>query len=104
MKKKWGDIADIIAFTNYIPWESSYDNEVNDINDPCSELWLRMFIWQDGKVNPCDYDYKSKLSKWSILNQSIKNIWNSDEYNFLRYSHQNSLRCKIEPCKRCINT
>ena len=26
---------------------------------PCSELWSRLFIWWDGKVNPCDYDYKS---------------------------------------------
>ena len=40
-----------------------------------------MFIWQDGKVNPCDYDYKSQLSKWNTKDQSIKDIWNSDEYN-----------------------
>ena len=104
MKKKWGDIADIVAFTNYTPWESSYENEINNIDKACSELWSRMFIWQDGKVNPCDYDYKSKLSQWNILDQTITNIWNSEEYNFLRYSHQNKLRTKIEPCKRCINS
>ena len=62
MKKKWGDIADIVAFTNYVPWESSYDNEINEIKEPCSELWSRMFVWYDGKVNPGDFDYKSKLS------------------------------------------
>ena len=103
MRNKWGDVADIIAFTNYTPWESSYDNEINKIEKACSELWSRMFIWQDGKVNPCDYDYKSKLSKWNIMNQKVTSIWNSEEYNFLRYSHQNKLRTKIEPCKRCIN-
>ena len=104
MKKKWGDIADIVAFTNYTPWESSYDNPINDIKTPCSELWSRIFVWQDGKVNPCDYDYKSILSKWNINDQSINNIWNSEEYNYLRYTHLNSLRSKINPCNKCINS
>ena len=104
MKKKWGDIADIVAFTNYTPWESSYDNPINDIKTPCSELWSRIFVWQDGKVNPCDYDYKSILSKWNINDQSTNNIWNSEEYNYLRYTHLNSLRSKINPCNKCINS
>ena len=103
MREKWGDIADIVAFTNYSPWESSYDNPVNDISKPCTELWQRMFIWQDGKVNPCDYDYKSILSKWNIKDQSIKSIWNSNEYNDLRNKHLNDQRKQVEPCARCIN-
>jgi radical SAM protein with 4Fe4S-binding SPASM domain len=103
MKKKWGDIADIVAFTNYVPWESSYENEINNIIEPCTEFWSRMFIWHDGKVNPCDFDYKSKLSKWNVKEDSIKNIWNSDEYNHLRYCHLNNLRSELEPCRRCIN-
>ena len=28
---------------------------------------------------------------------------NSDEYNYLRYCHLNSLRGKLNPCDRCIN-
>lgn len=104
MKKQWGNIADIVAFTNYIPWESSYDNAINEIEDPCKELWLRMFIWYDGKVNPCDFDYKSKLAKYNIKNESVKNIWNSEYYNNLRHHHLNKLRKKIEPCARCINS
>lgn len=103
MRKKWGSIADLVAFTNYIPWESSYENEINKIERPCSELWSRLFVWQDGKVNPCDYDYKSKLSKWNIKDKSIEEIWNSEEYLYLRYCHLNNLRNKIDPCNRCIN-
>ena len=104
MKKKWGNIADIIAFTNYTPWESSYENEINNIDTPCNELWTRMFIWWDGKVNPCDYDYKSYLSNWNVKNNNITDIWNSVEYNELRHKHLNNLRNSVEPCKRCINT
>ena len=104
MKKKWGNIADIVAFTNYTPWESSYDNEVNDIDIACKELWTRMFIWWDGKANPCDYDYKSYLSKWNVTNTKITTIWNSSAYNDLRQKHLSNQRNQIEPCKRCIST
>jgi len=104
MTKKWGNIADIVAFTNYNPWESTYENSINDITEPCSELWSRLFIWQDGKVNPCDYDYKSLLSKWDVKTKSISDIWNSKEYDYLRYMHLNSLRSKINPCNKCITT
>lgn len=104
MKKQWGDIADVIAFTNYTPWESSYENKINEITEPCSELWLRMFLWYDGKVNPCDYDYKSKLSKFSFKNSTIKEIWNSEYYNLLRAKHLDGNRKTLEPCARCINS
>ena len=103
MKEKWGNIADIIAFTNYTPWESSYDNEINDINSACSELWTRMFVWWDGKANPCDYDYKSYLSKWNVKDKGISEIWNSNEYNELRNKHLNDQRKMVEPCNRCIS-
>ena len=83
MVDMWAPYADIVAFTNYTPWESSYENPVNDIVLPCTELWRRLFVWWDGKVNPCDYDYKSYLSKWNIKSKNISSIWNSDEYKLL---------------------
>lgn len=102
IKKYYSNFADEFALVNYTPWESSYDNEINDITDPCSDLWRRMFVWWDGKANPCDYDYKSILSKWNVKEFSISEIWNSTYYNDLRQKHLNKLRCKVEPCKRCI--
>ena len=97
----WSPYADIVAFTNYTPWESSYDNPVNKIELPCEELWRRIFVWWDGKVNPCDYDYKSLLSKWNASNTPISEIWNSDIYNNMRKSHLNEQRKEYEPCIRC---
>ena len=92
----------MVAFTNYIPWESSYENEISGVQTPCTELWRRLFIWWDGKVNPCDYDYKSTLSKWNVNDMSVNQIWNSKYYNFLRDVHLKNKRSEIEPCKRCI--
>lgn len=102
IKKFYEKFADEFAFVNYNPWESSYENEINNISTPCSDLWRRMFVWWDGKVNPCDYDYKSTLSVWNAKDLSIKDIWTSVEYEELRNKHLNNRRKEIEPCKRCI--
>ena len=102
MVEMWSSYSDLVAFTNYIPWESSYENELSGVETPCTELWRRMFVWFDGKVNPCDYDYKSLLSKWNVKDMSISEIWNSEYYNWMRKLHLQKERKQIEPCKRCI--
>ena len=104
INKFYKDFADEIALVNYTPWESSYENEVNQISDPCSDLFRRMFIWWDGKANPCDYDYKSLLSKWDAKFLTVNEIWNSNYYNEIRFKPLNNMRDEIEPCKRCIAT
>ena len=53
----WGDLVDQVAFVNYVPTENVYEMDENSITDPCSDLWRRMFIWWDGKVNPCEIDF-----------------------------------------------
>ena len=100
----WGDLVDEVALVHYTPWESSYDNDINEITSPCSELWRRMFLWWDGKINPCDYDYKSVLSSMesvSFPKYSLKQIWSSEFYNELRFKHLNKKRNVVTPCNRC---
>tara|TARA_B100001013_G_scaffold98200_1_gene55146 strand:- start:1418 stop:2611 length:1194 start_codon:yes stop_codon:yes gene_type:complete len=99
----WKPYADLVAFTNYTPWESSYENPINEVLSPCTELWRRLFVWWDGKANPCDYDYKSYLSKWEMKNHSVTDIWNSDGYNELRDQHLNERRKELTPCKSCLS-
>ena len=65
-----------------------------------------MFVWWDGRMNPCDYDYKSILTK-NLENrfpeQSIANFWGGDFFNSLRNKHLKSERCNVEPCARCTS-
>ena len=102
----WKDRVDDVAFVHYNPWESSYENEVKDLIVPCTELWRRLFVWQDGRVNPCDYDYKTTIfsgQQPNALNSTIKEIWRSPVYEELRRKHLNSQRGMIEPCNRCVS-
>ena len=104
MESFWGEFADIVAFTNYNPWQDSYENSVNGVDSPCTELWRRMFVWWDGLVNPCDFDYKSTLSQWRFGDHSVSSAWKSAEYQELRDRHLKAERDEIEPCRRCVVT
>ena len=101
MIKLWSGLVDQVAFVDYNPWENSYEKISNDIKEPCSDLWRRMFIWWDGKINPCDVDYKSLLSVGNIKENNISNLWLSKKYNEYREKHLNSNRKKIKPCNSC---
>ena len=81
---------------------NTYENKVHpEINDACQYLWDRMYIWFDGKTNPCDADYKSYLSYGDVNNNSIKSIWNNAALKNIRTSHMNNERNKIDPCNKC---
>lgn len=102
MEGLWGGLVDQVAFVDYIPWENVYDSPVSNINEPCSDLWRRMFIWFDGKINPCDVDYRSELSTGNFKNENINNLWNSINYNSLRENHLNKKRQTKGPCNKCV--
>jgi sulfatase maturation enzyme AslB (radical SAM superfamily) len=101
MESFWGDYVDQVAFVDYNPWENVYDSNKTEIDTPCSDLWRRMFVWWDGKIAMCDVDYLTKLSKETIENETISNIWNGETYTNLREKHISNKRCNIEPCSRC---
>ena len=101
MQNLWSNYVDQIAFVEYNPWENSYDKKPNNIIEPCSDLWRRMFVWWDGVINPCDVDYKSHLSPANFKEKSLKDAWLSDEYESLRKKHLQEKRSEITPCKAC---
>jgi radical SAM protein with 4Fe4S-binding SPASM domain len=101
MENFWGELVDQVAFVKYNPWENSYDQSINDTKEPCSDLWRRMFVWWDGKVNPCDVDFKSHLSTGNALSQDLSDLWQSSAYMALREKHKEKLRSQCEPCNRC---
>ena len=101
METTWGELVDQVAFVDYNPWENSYERKPSNVAEPCSDLWRRMFIWWDGKANPCDVDYLSKLQVGSSPELSLSDLWKGKVYQSLRSDHLSNNRNKIEPCRRC---
>ena len=101
MQRVWGGLVDQVAFTKYNPWENVYSQPANFLDIACSDLWRRMFIWWDGKANPCDVDYKSTLSHGSIQEFCLSKLWRSSAYESLRTDHIERKRKKRNPCSAC---
>ena len=81
---------------------NTYENEIlPNIKDPCENLWDRMYVWFDGKVNPCDADYKSYLSYGSAKEYDLKELWNNKTISKTREQHIKKNRNEINPCDRC---
>ena len=100
--KFWKPYVDEVGMKSAFERWDTYSNTPHpDFLTPCSFLWERMYIWFNGVVNPCDSDYKSFLTYGNINNNSIKQIWNSDELKKVRKSHLENQRSKNYPCDRC---
>lgn len=101
-KTFWEKISDNVSVSYAVERWDTYNNaKTESINSPCSFLWDRMYVWFDGKCNPCDADYKSYLSYGNVKNQSIKEVWNSNELQKIKEQHVNGKRNCLEPCDRC---
>ena len=85
-------------------WDTYNNKPHADINDPCELLWDRMYVWFDGKVNPCDADYKSYLSCGNAKEYSLKELWNNKIISNIRKAHAEKNRSEINPCDRCGST
>ena len=83
-KDFWINYSDNVSIGDPIERWDTYNNIPDKINSACPKLWDRMYVWFDGKVNPCDADYKSYLSYGDVSKNSIKDVWNGNKINNLR--------------------
>ena len=97
----WQKHVDEVSIKPATPRWDSYNNQPCNSTESCNQLWERTYVWYDGQVNPCDFDYKSFLSMGNIEKNSIEEVWNSNEYNELRNKHLKKERSSCFPCDRC---
>ena len=101
-KKFWEEYVDHVVM---VEMENRWDTYHNPLEigaeSPCEYLWERMYVWYDGKCNPCDADYKSELKLGSIKENSLKEIWHSKRFSDIREKHIKNQRNECFPCDRC---
>jgi len=97
----WGKYVDQIGWVASEERWDTYNNSLKSNQEPCENLWERMYVWHDGTVNPCDVDYKSVLSPGHISKGRISEIWGGQNYMKLRNLHLEGERSKLLPCDRC---
>tara|TARA_A100001011_G_C14299983_1_gene840307 strand:+ start:1655 stop:2797 length:1143 start_codon:yes stop_codon:yes gene_type:complete len=98
----WSPISDNVSSSDAFERWDTYNNKKDEnAKSPCSYLWDRMYVWHDGKCNPCDADYKSYLSYGNVSNLSIKEVWNGEALKKHREIHSAKKRMNLIPCDRC---
>jgi radical SAM protein with 4Fe4S-binding SPASM domain len=97
----WEPLVDEVVIKPASPKWDFYNNDLVNASSPCSVLWERLYVWYDGTLNPCDFDYKSVLSIGNLNDMSLTEAWNSEPYHQLREKHANGEGSSIYPCDRC---
>ncbi len=97
----WSQLVDQVTVKRATPRWDSYHNKPIEIQHACSPLWERMYVWFDGKANPCDFDYKSQLCVGDATTTLLSEIWLGNAYQRLREQHLERMRQHIVPCDRC---
>jgi len=97
----WSELVDEVSIKPAQPRWDTYNNEKSNRTSSCDFLWERTYVWYDGAINPCDFDYKSYLKVGNIDEISLKQAWNGPAYEFLRARHTEQQRNLVVPCDRC---
>ena len=68
----------------------------------CEFAWMSMSVMVDGTVVPCTQDFNCEMKMGNVMEQSLEEIWNSDNYKKFRMMHINGNVPKEYRCKeRC---
>ena len=66
----------------------------------CTFLWYSSAIFWDGTVSPCPQDYYGKLKLGNVKENSLRDIWNGEDYVSLRKQMLRDVEGLI-PCNKC---
>ncbi len=69
-------------------------------NQLCNRLWYSTVILSDGRVVPCCFDKNGKYFFGEISQQTLNEIWKSDEYQKFRNKNRRA-RQSIDICQNC---
>lgn len=99
----WNGLADEFASERATERLGIYESPLRPTeNSPCSFLWERLYILWDGRINPCDEDYKSMLCLGKLdQDHAVRSIWLGEKLQKMRTDHLAKLKNNYSPCNRC---
>lgn len=67
----------------------------------CLAPFTRIYVWADGKVNPCENDYLSWLQLGDANTESLHDIWVGPKMRALRLTFVTGKKNCLRPCNNC---
>ena len=107
-KAYWGDKVDQVITRTYTSIGGLVDHrKMAPCNDrerwPCPLLWTRVFINVDGLIKFCVEDWLDHSVVGDIREESIKDAWQSEEYQKLRQGHLRAEFWQNNHCRDCVD-
>ena len=110
--EQWKPFVDLVSFITYYEHVGAKNREKNTLqyweekkiaNYSCPQPFQRMFVMVNGEVSACcaDSSRGSMYPLGNVKKQSLKEVWNSKQYNALRDAHSSGNYESIEMCAKC---
>lgn len=68
---------------------------------PCRKVFTDFLIYWNGYTALCNYDWNGYIKGFNVKDMSIKEIWDSQEYEQVRQMHYNNNFCEDIICRDC---
>ncbi|OGY64921.1 MAG: hypothetical protein A3I24_02710 [Candidatus Harrisonbacteria bacterium RIFCSPLOWO2_02_FULL_41_13b] len=68
----------------------------------CIAPFTRIYVWADGKVNPCENDYLSWLCLGDANTTPLYDMWTGDKMRVLRLAFIKRQKNSFSPCNNCV--
>jgi len=82
-------------------YEHPWTTQTESTNDPCVKCQDEAFVYIDGSVHPCCWDFDDREILGNIKEQSLIDIWKSHKFKQLRERLLKGERNKYNLCSRC---
>lgn len=90
---------------NYEVLKANYDINIMGDDfvevDVCPQPFFQMHVFPNGNISVCNADYNEQLVFGNVRQDSLKDVWNSNELNKFRLMHLNSERKSHVYCNFC---
>ena len=104
--RKYTSDVDRIYYHNIFNWGGQLDqfksiSKSFEPNLPCVALWSLLVIFANGDVPLCNVDYNNKYPTGSIMQNNIRELWQSKIMNARRKLHLSGNKKDISICANC---
>lgn len=104
---KWNGVADFVQVTGIHNWSGAIKGlKVTDENSqsryPCVIIWYALVINWNGETTVCSVDWNTEIYLGNVNNNTIHEIWNSQEIKAIRRSQIEKKYDKYGVCKDCV--
>lgn len=91
---KWKKYADVVRVYEQHDERGRFVNpeverklDIFDSRKPCRKVFTDMIIYFDGRLALCNYDWDEKRDIGNVKSMTLKDAWNSIEYERIRQKH-----------------